>query len=732
MNKKTLKIAGWALGLSMAVAGIGAAVGASFAEDTNHMVANADSCSVNISSYATTNGWGNDTKYTTVNIDGNVTATASGGGNTGKYYTSGTNWRFYQTESAELTISAAGYSIDSVTITFTVSNSGTLEYSGSAITSGEAVATSGSSVVFTVGNSNSATNGQVRITNIAVSYSVPASVDLSLKDGAESTVLSGETTTLVATPTGGLTGAYSWSSSTAGVVSFADADTNEMTFTGAKAGSTTITVALGGKTDTFVITVSRKLNGLNITNVPTKTTYEEGEDFDPTGLVVTADFLGADSEVIPNSNLVFTPSESLSSSTEEIDIAYTESGVTKHVKQAITVNAPDNTLDSISWAATDISVYSGAELTASDVEAFAVNAHWVESVPDTPINLGVYTLSIGSTPITAGDLPLTWGTVHSGKKLTASYTNNGVTKTASVDVTVVETLDSINKNVVLENQNQTFTAGTDKGDTSVTKDSITITTSTMSRDDNYRVYAGADLVIAGISGSTIKSIVINTDTSGKNTGSNLSVKSGSSGSYSYSSGVGTWTGSAQTTTLTCSTQTRINSIVVTYDKTSTSNFANLYYSAQKAALEFVDTFNTTMACDGEYGNTENVVSKWSTLSTAFTTKRTESGDADNYNNLFKYATALEGGDSLQDMLRRYDYIITKYNAPKYNYELPDFLNTSAGRAESHWALAINSPNTPNSSVNDVDNSAIVITVASISALIAGGAFLISRRRKEDR
>ena len=126
---------------------------------------------VSISNYATANSWSNATNYSTVMIDGNITATAVGGSNTGKYYDSGTNWRFYQTESSSLTISAAtGCTINNVTITYSVSNTGVLKYSGSNVTSGKTVTVNASSVTFGVGNTGSATNGQVRITNISVTY----------------------------------------------------------------------------------------------------------------------------------------------------------------------------------------------------------------------------------------------------------------------------------------------------------------------------------------------------------------------------------------------------------------------------------------------------------------------------------------------------------------------------------------------------------------------------------
>ena len=135
--------------------------------------------SVSISSYATANHWENGTKYLTVNIGSNIIATADGGSNTGKYYTSGNEWRFYQSESAEITITAAsGYELDSVTFTYGTTNNGVLEdSSGNEVTSGTKKTVSGSSVTFSVANSGSATNGQVKFTAISVEYhAVPVTV----------------------------------------------------------------------------------------------------------------------------------------------------------------------------------------------------------------------------------------------------------------------------------------------------------------------------------------------------------------------------------------------------------------------------------------------------------------------------------------------------------------------------------------------------------------------------
>lgn len=124
-----------------------------------------------IAKLADANSWNDAKKYTTVNLDEIITASVSGGSNTGKYYVNGENWRIYQNENPSLTISAvSGYTIKTVKITYTVSNTGTLTYNSSNITSGTVVNVNAASIAFGVGNTGSAANGQVRVTAIEVVY----------------------------------------------------------------------------------------------------------------------------------------------------------------------------------------------------------------------------------------------------------------------------------------------------------------------------------------------------------------------------------------------------------------------------------------------------------------------------------------------------------------------------------------------------------------------------------
>ena len=139
--------------------------------------------SLNIGEYADANSWANGTRYTSITMDENISITVSNGGsNTGKYYTNGEEWRLYQTEDAEVTISCVeGYTILSVEITYAVSNTGVMIVDDEEVASGASNSVNSDTFVFSVGNTGSATNGQVKVTNVVVvyeAYSEPSTYSL--------------------------------------------------------------------------------------------------------------------------------------------------------------------------------------------------------------------------------------------------------------------------------------------------------------------------------------------------------------------------------------------------------------------------------------------------------------------------------------------------------------------------------------------------------------------------
>ena len=107
-------------------------------------------------------------------ISVSVTATATGsyGVNSGKPYGSPIdNWRIYQNESPAIKIeAAAGKTIVSVKVTYDVSKTGILTLNGANVESATLVEVNANSITFGVGNTGTATNGQVRITAIEVVY----------------------------------------------------------------------------------------------------------------------------------------------------------------------------------------------------------------------------------------------------------------------------------------------------------------------------------------------------------------------------------------------------------------------------------------------------------------------------------------------------------------------------------------------------------------------------------
>lgn len=131
-----------------------------------------------IADYAKANSWADakisasaETDYFTATTS--CTNPSSYGQNTGKYYVNGENWRIYQNETPSLTITAkTGYTIVSVKVTYTLEKTGIMIQGETQIASDTVVNVNAKSVTFSVGNTGTATNGQIRVTAIEVVYAV--------------------------------------------------------------------------------------------------------------------------------------------------------------------------------------------------------------------------------------------------------------------------------------------------------------------------------------------------------------------------------------------------------------------------------------------------------------------------------------------------------------------------------------------------------------------------------
>ena len=78
-----------------------------------------------------------------------------------------------------------------------------------------------------------------------------------------------------------------------------------------------------------------KLESIAITTPPDNITYLPGEVFDPAGMVVTASY--SNGATLTATGWTYSPSGALPEGTSEVEIIYTEAGVTKTAVQAITV-----------------------------------------------------------------------------------------------------------------------------------------------------------------------------------------------------------------------------------------------------------------------------------------------------------------------------------------------------------------------------------------------------------
>ena len=139
----------------------------------------------------------------------------------------------------------------------------------------------------------------------------------------------------------------------------------------------------------------------------------------------------------------------------------------------------------------------------------------------------------------------------------------------------------------------TFTAGTDTGETSVTKGDVTATMTTMSNASYYQIYANQSGTFSCSNGNITK--IEFTCTASGTAKYGPGNASATPGTYSYNEYVGTWTGSAETVTISTTAQIRMTSLTITYtpnggttvETVATPTFSveeGTYTSAQTVAI----------------------------------------------------------------------------------------------------------------------------------------------------
>ena len=193
----------------------------------------------------------------------------------------------------------------------------------------------------------------------------------------------------------------------------------------------TITYTEDGITKTAIqdITVGNTPNLVNIavSVPPTKVIYKAGEYFDPSGMVVTATFDNGTTKNV--SGYTYSPTRTLQQGDSVITISYTKKGITKTTTQNITVVYL--TSIAITNPPTYTSYYDDEIFNTAGME---VTAYYSDS---TSAVITTYSVS------PSGALP--YGTTS----VTISYSEGGITKTTTQDVTVsIRTYDYTNSTVI--------------------------------------------------------------------------------------------------------------------------------------------------------------------------------------------------------------------------------------------------------------------------------------------
>ncbi len=169
-----------------------------------------------------------------------------------------------------------------------------------------------------------------------------------------------------------------------------------------------------------------KLESISITKAPDKTTYLEGESFDPAGMVVTAKYDDKSTQAV--TGYTYTPDGALTTADKEITVSYSAGGITKTAKQKIKVNENKiRTLSSIAVTnAPDKTVYNAGEF--FEPAGMVVTASYDDNSTEV---VTAYTYKPTSA-LKAGDT-----------EIVISYTEGNITKTTTQPITVIDKNESL-------------------------------------------------------------------------------------------------------------------------------------------------------------------------------------------------------------------------------------------------------------------------------------------------
>ena len=179
------------------------------------------------------------------------------------------------------------------------------------------------------------------------------------------------------------------------------------------------------------------LESIAITKAPNKTAYTSGESFDSAGMEVTAYYEDGSSKVLDSDDYIISVADPLVSGVTAASVSYTENGVGKTAKQAITVTAAGG---SVTPPETSDKVLTGIKVTKNPDRMY-----YAEGEDFDPAGMVVTaTYEDGTTAdVTAKvtfqyheDMPL--GGMNNNHQVLVQYTENGTTQSKWLLVKVRE------------------------------------------------------------------------------------------------------------------------------------------------------------------------------------------------------------------------------------------------------------------------------------------------------
>ena len=297
------------------------------------------------------------------------------------------------------------------------------------------------------------------------------------------------------------------------------------------------------------------LSSISVKTSP-KTSYVQGDYFDPTGLVITRTYSDSTSNDYAyaghTSEFTFSPTTSTSLTTSHTSVTITYGG--KSTSLAISVTTP-KTPASLATTGQTTSFEAGNTFTYGGTSTVTYTDSTSKSVTPSSFKIG----NAGINPISAGTVIVPGTTVlnrndHHGKTVYVLYEENSTTVYASYTISVA----AISK--------ISFVGGTDTGTASGQGQSDTLTKSGISMSCDscyttsgaYRFYSGSTLTISSTVGNIAK---IEFNMNGSYDSNLLST---STGTYNHDdSSKGVWTGDAASIAFDLSAQARCNSVDIT-------------------------------------------------------------------------------------------------------------------------------------------------------------------------